>query len=73
MKRVRTGEDVAKARAVMGMTQEQLATALRIQGASRRNTVLRWENGKIALPGPVSVAIEALLTGWRPTNHKESK
>lgn len=59
---------IRKARADLGMTQAQFADVLRLSdpyGEGRR-TVRRWENGQRTPSGPVSVAIEALLSGWRP-------
>jgi DNA-binding transcriptional regulator YiaG len=60
-----TPDDVRDARRAMGMTQHQLATALRM-GADGKRSVRRWEAGDRPISGPASVAIEALLTGWRP-------
>lgn len=75
MKRVRTFEDVKAARIKMGMTQAQLAAALRIPDPEEAGvqTIGRWEKGTKglkAVPGPTQVAIEALLTGWRPCGFK---
>ena len=75
MKRVRTFEDVKAARIKMGMTQAQLAAALRIPDPEYNGmqTVGRWEKGSKglkAVPDPAQVAIEALLTGWRPSGFK---
>lgn len=74
MKRVRTGDDVKAARSEMGMTQYQLARALRMHNPDKNGmqTIGRWEKaqGKNGVPGPAQVAIEALLTGWRPCGFK---
>lgn len=44
----------------MGMTQRELAAALRLQPASGRNTVRDWETGKRPITGPASMALECL-------------
>lgn len=56
---------VSAARAALGMTLHELADALRM-GHDGKRAVRRWETGDRAISGPASVAIEALLTGWRP-------
>lgn len=75
MRRVRSSDDVVRARAELGMTQVEFAAALRIKGWNAAQTIQRWESGKNkgGVPGPVTVAIEALLTGFRPTNYQGSK
>lgn len=57
--------DVRNARRAMGLTQHDLAVLLRMGGDGKR-AVRRWEAGDRHMSGPASVAIEALLTGWRP-------
>jgi DNA-binding transcriptional regulator YiaG len=61
-----TPAEVRAARLALGMTQDQLAEALRMGGDGKR-AVRRWEAGEREISGPASVAIEALLTGWRPS------
>lgn len=56
---------VKAARLALGMTQHQLAEALRM-GTDGKRAVRRWEAGDRPISGPASVAIEAMLTGWRP-------
>lgn len=73
MKRVLTSDDMLKARHALGMTQEQLCDALRIKSRNRTQTIRRWESGEIRPPGPVTVAMEALLTGFRACYHKDMK
>ena len=74
MKRVRTPEEFKKARLKMKLTQPELAALLRIPEPefSGRITIRRYETGANArgISGPVQVAMEALLTGWRPTGVK---
>lgn len=77
MKRVRTPEEFKKAREYMRLTQPELAVILRIPEPdfAGRNTIRRYEEGLNArgISGPVQVAMEALLTGWRPTGYKGEK
>ena len=61
-----TPEQVREARQRLGLTQSQLADVLRLGGDGKR-LVRRWEAGETRVSGPASVAIEALLTGWRPS------
>lgn len=57
--------DVKAARDKLGLTQPGLAAMLRM-GKNGDRQVRRWEEGDVPISGPASVAIEALLTGWRP-------
>lgn len=66
----RTREDFVKARQDLGMSTPELAKTLRMgKGADR--TIRRYERGDIPIPGPLSVAVEALLTGFRPEPETE--
>ena len=58
--------EVRDARLALGLTQHELAVLLRMGGDGKRS-VRRWEAGDREISGPASVAIEALLTGWRPS------
>jgi DNA-binding transcriptional regulator YiaG len=60
-----TAQEVKTARILMGLTEGGLASLLRM-GNSGRRQVRRWESGDVPVSGPASVAIEALMTGWRP-------
>lgn len=60
-------DEVRDARRAMGLTQHDLAVLLRMGGDGKR-AVRRWETGDRHISGPASVAIEAMLTGWRPSN-----
>jgi DNA-binding transcriptional regulator YiaG len=62
--------EVRAARHALGMTQAQLADALRMAKDGAR-AVRRWETGAQPITGPASVAIEAMLTGWRPAERGE--
>jgi DNA-binding transcriptional regulator YiaG len=61
-----TPAQFVQARAALGMTQRQLAEALRL-GEDGGRAVRRWETGDRPVSGPVSLVIEALLSGWRPS------
>ena len=55
-----TSDEVRAARYMLGMTQDQLANALRMGGDGKR-AVRRWESGDRHISGPASVAIEFML------------
>ena len=57
-----TPADLRTARKAMGMTQHQLAEALRM-GAHGWQSVSRWEREGSTIPGPVQIAVECLLRG----------
>lgn len=59
-----TPERIVEIREARGLTQAGLARLLRL-GAHGKRTVARWESGG-PVPGPVSVALEALGDGWSP-------
>jgi transcriptional regulator with XRE-family HTH domain len=58
-----TPADLRKARKRLGLTQNELAGALRM-GKNGYQSVSRWETDGSTIPGPAQVAIECLL------NHK---
>lgn len=58
-------ERVKSIREGLGLTQVDLGTLLRL-GPNGKRTVIRWEQGDTPVPGPVSVALEALEAGWAP-------
>lgn len=63
-------DEFRKAKDELGMSAKQLAKTLRMgRGADR--TIRRYESGQSPVPGPVSVAIEALMTGFRPVEYEE--
>jgi putative zinc finger/helix-turn-helix YgiT family protein len=51
-----TGPDVVRIRRKLGLTQRQLERKL---GLGKR-VVVRWENSKVRLPGPVNVLLKIL-------------
>lgn len=68
MKRVLNGADFTKAREKLGMTKVDIATIMQLPNPATTgaNTVRRWENGKVTVPGPSRVLMEALLCGFIP-------
>lgn len=60
-------DQIKDARRRLGMSTSELAQILRL-GESGSVTVRRWESGSRAPAGPTTVAIQALLDGWRPRN-----
>jgi hypothetical protein len=66
-----TKEDFALARSALNMTTTQLAKALRMGTGSDR-TIRRYESVECPVPGPTSVAVEALLSGFRPEGFQEN-
>ena len=63
-----TGDDLEAARRRLGLSVYQLGAALRLKGnrASQGQYVRELESGRRDLSGPVAVAVEAMLDGWRP-------
>lgn len=61
----RNKEEFREAREELGMSAGKLAKTLRM-GKGCDRTIRRYESGETSIPGPVSVAMEALLTGFRP-------
>lgn len=57
-----TPDSLKTARQQLGLTQSGLAALLRCDA----RTIRRWEVGDWPVPGPAQVALEALLSGWRP-------
>lgn len=59
---------IRTARRQLGLTQSELAAMLRLANpdTSGKRTIREWEKGTRPISGPASVALEALLTGWRP-------
>ena len=59
-RRVDTPAALYRARKSLGMTQAELADALRLSRNGER-TVRRWEKGEIPISGPAQIAVEWLL------------
>lgn len=56
------------ARNALGWSLADMARALRLASAETKggDRVREMESGARPISGPVSVAVEAFLTGWRP-------
>ena len=65
-----TKDEFKNARQDLGMSAAQLAKTLRM-GRRADRTIRRYESGESPIPGPVTVAVEALLTGFRPKEVEE--
>jgi hypothetical protein len=48
------------------LTFEEMGRVLGLGGVRPDQSVRRYENGKPAISGPMALAMEALLSGWRP-------
>jgi len=55
-------EDFRTAQAKIGCTAAQLARWLDLTPL----TITRYRTGYLPVPGPVSLAVKALASGWRP-------
>jgi DNA-binding transcriptional regulator YiaG len=55
-----TPADFHAARKSLGLTQSQMAEALRL-GPNGSRTIRRWEKGEIPVTGPASVAVEMMM------------
>ncbi len=60
-----TPHQIREARQQMGVSVADLAKLLRM-GENGGRKIRRWEDGIEPITGPASVAIEALVSGWRP-------
>ena len=56
-----TPADLRAARRTLGLTQNALAKALRLSEKNGDRSVRIWEQDGNTVPGPVQVAIEAML------------
>lgn len=69
-----TGDELRAARATLGsmwglerpLHMAELGRALRLMGRDPGASVRDWERGHTPISGPVSVAVEAMLSGFRP-------
>lgn len=55
-----TPAEFKEARLRLGLTQSELARALKLGGDGKR-TVRRWEHGERDIPGPAQVAVRLML------------
>ena len=60
-KHTMTPADLRAARKALGLTQSALAKALRLSEKNGDRSVRIWEQDGNTVPGPVQVAIEAML------------
>lgn len=67
------GPQLKAARMILGWDEGTMARALRLAGTPEKAAarVREMELGKRDISGPVQVAVEALLSGWRPTGWSE--
>lgn len=69
-----TPEQLREARGTLGemwglnrpLHMSELGRALRLQGRDPGASVRDWERGHTQISGPVSIAVEAFLSGFRP-------
>ena len=67
-----TPADITAARAKLGrmrglerpLFRTELARELRMSHSKGDDAIRKWEQGKVPVPGPASLAIEALLAGF---------
>lgn len=55
------GETVRAAREALGLTQQELADALELEGSFGKDSVRNWERGKRPISGPSRVAIRLMV------------
>ena len=67
---IRNGAHLKQAREALGFTPHELAQALRLAGgdAHGEKRVLEMESGRRTISGPVTVAVEAFLRGFLPSD-----
>ena len=53
--------DIRTARKTLGLTQTQMAEALRLSPKNGARSIRIWEKEGNTVPGPVQVAVEAML------------
>jgi len=61
-----TPKQFRRIRRRIGLTRAQLGRALRLGGRDPHLLVTRFEKGDARITGPLSLAMEALDSGWRP-------
>jgi hypothetical protein len=68
-----TGEDLRRAREELGWTVYRLGTALRLGGSVEKGgqRVRELERGARQMSGPIAVAVEAFVAGFRPVLPRE--
>ena len=61
-----SGDELKERRNALGMTQAELAKILDV----KPNTVARWENGVLAVPQTVALAIETVERDYKKKSKK---
>ena len=59
-----TPNELKLARRALGLSQSGLAEALLMSATNGQRTIRRWETDG-GIPGPVQVAVAAMLEKWR--------
>jgi hypothetical protein len=69
---IKTGPHLKQAREALGWSPAELARALRLAGGESQGEkrVLEMESGRRTLSGPVAVAVESFLHGFKPLGFK---
>jgi len=67
-----TNLEFAKIKRKLGLSAREMGKALGLRGDPGR-TVRRYEEGTIAITGPVEVAMLAMADGFRPPQWPEGK
>lgn len=73
-----TPDQLRDARAVLGemwglnrpLRLSEMGRVLRLRGRDVGQSVHDWERGHTAISGPVAVAVEAMLNGFRPEGYR---
>ena len=63
---IETGADLKAARHALRWSLSEMAGALRLTGANAERMLRDMEAGAKPVSGPIAVAVEAYLSGWRP-------
>ena len=74
-----TGPELRAARGRLGdlwslgrpLRMAELGRVLGLQGRDVGATVRDWERGKSPISGPASLAVRAMLEGWRPAEWRD--
>lgn len=70
-----TGGEARAIRHRLGLSLPKMAALLRLADGKPHGerTLRRWERGEVTIPGPMTVVIEALGTGWKPKPREAEK
>lgn len=67
--KINTAARAKAAREYLGLSKAELARVLRYSPAGR-DQIRKIEAGDSGIPGPFQIAMEALVSGWRPRGIK---